>query len=109
MKEEIAGTKRGLIAGYKPNRISLYILMLTTGRLDELADLLYKDMAPYKEGKEADVIEQKKWIEANQEEFDMLAWENNNFASYLGKVLGATSEQIQQIANGWPTDKLKGK
>ena len=49
--EEIKGTKRGLIAGYKPNRISLYILMLTTGRLDELADLLYKDMEPYKEEK----------------------------------------------------------
>ena len=43
MKEEIEGTKIGLIAGYKPNRISLYILMLTTGRLDELADLLYKE------------------------------------------------------------------
>ena len=52
MKEEIKeAKKRGLIAGYKPNRISLYILMLTTGRLDELADLLYKDMEPYKEEK----------------------------------------------------------
>ena len=51
MKEEIKGTKRGLIEGYKPNRISLYILMLTTGRLDELADLLWKDMEQYKEEK----------------------------------------------------------
>ena len=43
--QEIKSTKKiGLIAGYKPNRISLYILMLTTGRLDELMEVLYKDM-----------------------------------------------------------------
>ena len=40
--------KRGLVAGYKPNRISLYILMLGSGRLDELMDLFYKDMKEYK-------------------------------------------------------------
>ena len=40
--------KRGLIAGYKPNRISLYILMLTTGRHEELMKVLYKDMEEYK-------------------------------------------------------------
>ena len=49
-KAEIKSTKKiGLIAGYVPNRISLYILMLTTGRLDELMELLYKDMEKYKE------------------------------------------------------------
>ena len=47
--EVISDEKRGLIAGYKPNRISLYILMLTTGRTDELLDVLYKDMEEYKE------------------------------------------------------------
>ena len=47
--EVISDKKRGLIAGYKPNRISLYILMLTTGRHDELMDVLYKDMEEYKE------------------------------------------------------------
>jgi len=41
--------KIGLIAGYKPNRISLYILMLNAGRLDELMECLYKDMEEYKE------------------------------------------------------------
>ena len=45
MKEK----KRGLIAGYKPNRISLYILLLSCDRLDELSDVLYKDMQKYKE------------------------------------------------------------
>ena len=46
--EVISDEKRGLVAGYKPNRISLYILMLTTGRYDELMDLLHKDMEEYK-------------------------------------------------------------
>ena len=40
--------RRGLIAGYKPNRLSLYILMLATGRDDELMKTLYKDMEEYK-------------------------------------------------------------
>ena len=47
MKKE---EKRGLIAGYKPNRISFYILLLISDRLDELSDVLYKDMEPWKEG-----------------------------------------------------------
>ena len=46
--EIVSDEKRGLIAGYKPNRISLYILMLTTGRYDELMDILHKDMEEYK-------------------------------------------------------------
>ena len=46
--EVISDEKRGLVAGYKPNRISLYILMLTTGRTDELLDVLHKDMEKYK-------------------------------------------------------------
>ena len=46
MKKE---NKRGLIQGYKPNRISLYILLLNTGRIEELEYLLYKDMEKYKE------------------------------------------------------------
>ena len=50
--EEIPETKkRGLIAGYKPNRISWYIMLLTTNRLDMLMDALYKDMEKYKEDK----------------------------------------------------------
>ena len=44
----VSDEKRGLIAGYKPNRISLYILMLTTGRHEELMKVLYKDMEEYK-------------------------------------------------------------
>jgi len=46
--------KIGLISGYKPNRISLYILMLTTGRHDELLECLYKDMEKYKEEEKQD-------------------------------------------------------
>ena len=50
--EEIKETKkRGLIAGYEPNRISLYILMLESGRGEELMELLWKDMEKYKEEK----------------------------------------------------------
>ena len=50
--ETVKGTeKRGLIAGYKPNRLSLYILMLSTGRDKELMETLYKDMEKYKEDK----------------------------------------------------------
>jgi hypothetical protein len=39
----------GIIAGFKPNRLSLYILLLSTNRLDELMNTLYKDMEQYKE------------------------------------------------------------
>jgi len=46
MKKE----KIGLVAGYKPNRISFYILLLGAGRLDMLMKVLYEDMEPYKEG-----------------------------------------------------------
>ena len=47
--EEIKSTKgRGLIAGYKPNKLSLYILLLESRRLDELYKLLWKDMEEYK-------------------------------------------------------------
>ena len=46
--EVVSNEKRGLIAGYKPNRISLYILMLTTGRHNLLKNLLYEDMEKYK-------------------------------------------------------------
>ena len=46
---EIKGKKIGLIKGYKPNRLSLYILMLESRRLDELYNTLWKDMEKYKE------------------------------------------------------------
>ena len=47
--EEIKETKkRGLVAGYEPNRISLYVLMLSAGRNEELMELLYNDMEKYK-------------------------------------------------------------
>ena len=48
--EEVENLKKlGLIAGYKPNIISLYILLLQCGRLDELLEKLYKDMEVYRE------------------------------------------------------------
>ena len=40
--------EKGLINGYKPNRISLYIFLLKVGREDELLEVLYKDMQQYK-------------------------------------------------------------
>ena len=40
--------KQGLVNGYKPNRISLYILLLMSNREDELLKVLYKDMEQYK-------------------------------------------------------------
>jgi len=47
--EEIESTKgKGLIAGYKPNKLSLYILLLESRRLEELYNLLWKDMEEYK-------------------------------------------------------------
>ena len=47
--EEIKDSKkRGIIAGYEPNRISLYVLMLSAGRNEELMDLLMHDMEEYK-------------------------------------------------------------
>ena len=47
--EEVSNNKRGLIAGYKPNRISLYIVLILSDRIDELVEVLYKDMEQYKE------------------------------------------------------------
>ena len=48
--KEVPGTsKRGLIAGYDPNRIAFYILILSTGRHDMLMDTLNKDMEKFKE------------------------------------------------------------
>ena len=41
---------RGLVAGYAPNRVSFYILLLSVGRHQELMDVLYKDMEKYKIG-----------------------------------------------------------
>ena len=49
MKEEIKSNKnRGLIAGYKPNPLSLYILLLESNRLEELSNALWKHMEKYK-------------------------------------------------------------
>ena len=39
---------QGLVNGYEPNRISLYILLLMSSREDELLEVLYKDMEQYK-------------------------------------------------------------
>tara|TARA_Y100000593_G_scaffold17554_1_gene35172 strand:+ start:1936 stop:2073 length:138 start_codon:yes stop_codon:yes gene_type:complete len=36
----------------------------------------------------------------SQEDYDLIAWENKNFAEYLENVLGCSQEIIEQIANG---------
>jgi len=48
--KEIVKTKekRGLIEGYKPNRISLYIFLITCGRIEEAIKVMYRDMEEYK-------------------------------------------------------------
>ena len=38
----------GLVADYKPNRISFYILLLASGRTEQLKDVLYKDMEKFR-------------------------------------------------------------
>ena len=38
----------GLVADYKPNRISFYILLLASGRTEQLKDVLYSDMEKYR-------------------------------------------------------------
>ena len=40
--------ERGLFSGYKPNRLSLYLLMISAGRSNELYDVILKDMKQYK-------------------------------------------------------------
>ena len=40
--------ERGLFAGYKPNRLSLYLLMISAGRTNELYDVILTDMEQYK-------------------------------------------------------------
>ena len=42
------GHNLGLVADYKPNRISFYILLLASGRIDQLREVLYKDMEKYR-------------------------------------------------------------
>ena len=46
--EEVTSKKRGLIAGYEPNRISLYLMYLYSDRLQDLERILLDDMMEYK-------------------------------------------------------------
>ena len=46
--KKVIEKKRGLIAGYEPNKISFYIMLLQCGRADELLRVLWKDMQEYK-------------------------------------------------------------
>ena len=56
--KEIESTKgKGLIAGYEPNRLSFYILLLQTQRIEELHQALWHDMENYKIKGDADVRE----------------------------------------------------
>ena len=40
---------RGLIAGYKPNLLSKYLVLNLAGRNDEMIEQMWKDMEKYKE------------------------------------------------------------
>ena len=46
--EVVSDERLGLVADYKPNRISLYILLLGCGRHKQLVDLLYEDEKRFK-------------------------------------------------------------
>ena len=47
--EDIKGREKlGLITGYKPNRIALYMMLLVAGRSETLMEFLYNDMERYK-------------------------------------------------------------
>ena len=46
--EQTNDDSRGIYAGFKPNRISFYLLLLQTGRHDELQDAMFKDMEKYR-------------------------------------------------------------
>ena len=39
-------------------------------------------------------------MSVSQEDYDLLAWENKNFAEYLESVLGYDLDLIGQVANG---------
>mgnify|MGYP003151716053 FL=1 len=39
---------KGLVSGYEPNRISLYLTYLWSDRLEDLERILLDDMAEYK-------------------------------------------------------------
>jgi len=43
-------------------------------------------------------------MRVSKEDYDLLSWENKNFANYLKGTLGANDDQISQIANGWQID-----
>ena len=44
-------------------------------------------------------------MKISQEDYDLLVWENKNFANYLKNTLGANDDQVSQIANGWQIEK----
>ena len=48
MKMRTDAEDRGLIAGYKPNRLSFYLVMYLSGRNDEMIQQMWKDMEKYK-------------------------------------------------------------
>ena len=48
MKMRTDAEDRGLIAGYKPNRLSFYLVMYLSGRVDEMIQQIWKDMEEYK-------------------------------------------------------------
>ena len=48
IKTKYAQTEHGVYHGYKPNRLSLYLLYLNTGRYDDLRECLVKDMEKYR-------------------------------------------------------------
>lgn len=41
------------------------------------------------------------------EDYNMLAWENKNFADYLIKVLGYDDDMVSQVANGHLQGEVK--
>lgn len=40
--------EKGLWLGYKPNRLSFYLMLLNAGRVEQCYNIIHKDMEKYK-------------------------------------------------------------
>jgi len=90
--------KIGLFAGYRPNRLSLYLLMIRTDRIEELYDVIYKDMKKYKEE------EPFYLVDLNEEE---LSDEDLNGSSFQRSIPAIPSLIISSFGSGNMSDEYK--
>jgi len=68
---------RGLIAGYRPNRLSFYLILIFSGRIGELQEAIVKDMEKYK------IVEEEEQDHQSQAEAEQEDIYNNKLVSEL--------------------------